>query len=188
LNKYAELSDEEILDGLRDKNQSSLLGVVYQRYNHLVLGTCLYYLKDGSTAQDAAMDVFEYLIKNIHRYEISNLKPWLLQVTRNHCLKQLTRVIKKERQLINKNIDASSVEIAQDEDHNTEDVYEELENALGSLKEHQQKCIVLFYLKGKSYDEISIQTGYNIKKVKSYIQNGKLNLSKELQRHNDLEE
>jgi len=158
---------------------------VYKRYNHLVLGTCLYYLKDGSVAQDAAMDIFEYLIKNIHRYEISNLKPWLLQVTRNHCLKQLTRVIKKERELINKNIDANSVEISQNEDYNNEEVYIQLEDALETLKAHQQKCIVLFYLKGKSYDEISTVTGYEIKKVKSYIQNGKLNLSKQLQRHND---
>lgn len=182
---YDELSDEDLLVRLRETNHSNLVGVVYLRYSHLVLGTCLYYLKDGPVAQDAAMDIFENLIKNLHKYQIERLKPWLLQVTRNHCLKQITRVIKKENTLINKNIDTNSVEIVQEEDQSKEEVFADLENALETLKEHQQKCIVLFYLKGKSYEEISSQTGYEIKKVKSYIQNGKLNLSKQLHRHND---
>ena len=185
MNTYAELSDEDILVRLHDKNQSSLVGVLYQRYNHLVLGTCLYYLKDGSMAQDAAMDIFEKLLKNLHRYQIDKLKPWLLQVTRNHCLKQLTRIINKENKLIDKNIDANSMETPQNEDHNNEEALIGLENALETLKEHQQKCIVLFYLKDKSYEEISLETGYELKKVKSYIQNGKLNLSKQLLRPND---
>jgi RNA polymerase sigma factor (sigma-70 family) len=185
---YSELSDKDLLDRLREINQSNLMGLAYQRYRHLVLGTCLYYLKDGAAAQDAAMHIFENLIRNLHKYEIENLKLWLLQVTRNHFLKQITRVIKKENKLINKNIDTNFVEIAQEEDHNNEVVFADLENALETLKEHQQKCIVLFYLKGKSYEEISSVTGYEIKKVKSYIQNGKLNLGKQLHRHNDWQE
>lgn len=182
---YVELSDEDLLVRLRASEQSNLVGSVYQRYGHLVLGTCLYYLKDGATAQDAAMDIFENLIRNLHNHQIENLKPWLLRVTRNHCLKQITRVIQKENKLINKNIDINSMEVAQEEDHSNEKVFDGLENALENLKEHQQKCIVLFYLKGRSYEEISSDTGYEIKKVKSYIQNGKLNLSKQLRGHND---
>jgi len=55
-----------------------------------------------------------------------------------------------------------------------------LENAIQSLKEEQKKCIELFYLKEKSYDEVAELTGYELKKVKSYIQNGKRNLKLQL--------
>jgi DNA-directed RNA polymerase specialized sigma24 family protein len=53
---------------------------------------------------------------------------------------------------------------------------EKLENAIGQLKEEQRHCVELFYLKKKSYDQIVKDTGYDLKKVKSYIQNGKRNL------------
>jgi len=37
-------------------------------------------------------------------------------------------------------------------------------------------CIELFYLQDKSYTEVALHTGFDLKKVKSYIQNGKRNL------------
>ena len=62
---------------------------------------------------------------------------------------------------------------------NTEDnnqVLLKLNDAIEQLKSKQKECIELFYLQEKSYIEIAELTGYEIKKVKSYIQNGKRNL------------
>ena len=51
-----------------------------------------------------------------------------------------------------------------------------------------KKCILLFYFKKKSYQEISELTGFSAMQVKSYIQNGKRNLKllveKKLQENN----
>ena len=52
----------------------------------------------------------------------------------------------------------------------------QLDAAMSNLNEEQNKCIHLFYLQEKSYQEVASLTGYDIKKVKSYIQNGKRNL------------
>ena len=51
-----------------------------------------------------------------------------------------------------------------------------LEVAMTYLNEQQQKCIQLFYLKEKSYEEVATETGYTMNEVKSFIQNGKRNL------------
>ena len=51
-----------------------------------------------------------------------------------------------------------------------------LEEAITTLKEEQRKCIELFYLEQKSYQEIVILLKWDLKKVKSAIQNGKRNL------------
>ena len=51
-----------------------------------------------------------------------------------------------------------------------------LKKCIDSLSSEQKQCIQLFYYKEKCYKEISDITKYNIKKVKSYIQNGKRNL------------
>ena len=51
-----------------------------------------------------------------------------------------------------------------------------LMNCIDALKDEQKACIDLFYLKKHCYQEVAEQTGFEIKKVKSYIQNGKRNL------------
>jgi RNA polymerase sigma-70 factor (ECF subfamily) len=57
-----------------------------------------------------------------------------------------------------------------------EEHLEKLEKAINDLSQEQKKCIELFYLKQKSYKEVSNETGYSVNEVKSYIQNGKRNL------------
>ncbi len=47
---------------------------------------------------------------------------------------------------------------------------------LARLKDGQRKCIELMYFKDMSYKDISSTTGFSMKQVKSYIQNGKRNL------------
>jgi RNA polymerase sigma-70 factor (ECF subfamily) len=51
-----------------------------------------------------------------------------------------------------------------------------LDQAMIGLKDDQKLCVELFYLKDKSYNEIANITGFDIKQVKSHIQNGKRNL------------
>ena len=53
----------------------------------------------------------------------------------------------------------------------------DLEKAIAVLKEEQRICIELFFLKEKCYNEVAEETGYSVKQVKSYIQNGKRNLA-----------
>jgi len=60
---------------------------------------------------------------------------------------------------------------------------QQLEKALHNLNEEQKKCVDLFYIKEKSYQEVVDETGYELKKVKSYIQNGKRNLMLQLTRN-----
>ena len=52
----------------------------------------------------------------------------------------------------------------------------ELEKAIEKLSAEQKTCIQLFYLQDKSYKEVVDITGFTMKQVKSYIQNGKRKL------------
>ena len=58
----------------------------------------------------------------------------------------------------------------------------DLTKALSKLSEHQLICIKLFFYEKRSYQEIAEETGYELKKVKSYIQNGKRNLKNFLEK------
>jgi RNA polymerase sigma-70 factor (ECF subfamily) len=51
-----------------------------------------------------------------------------------------------------------------------------LKKCIDLLKDEQKECIKLFYLEELCYQEIVDSTSFELKKVKSYIQNGKRNL------------
>jgi RNA polymerase sigma-70 factor (ECF subfamily) len=60
---------------------------------------------------------------------------------------------------------------------------DEMESNLGKLEKcieklgHEQKvCVKMFFLQEKCYKDITVLTGYELIKVKSFIQNGKRNL------------
>jgi RNA polymerase sigma-70 factor (ECF subfamily) len=51
-----------------------------------------------------------------------------------------------------------------------------LKQCMEALKEQQRLCVASFYYEEKCYKEISEELNIEIKKVKSFIQNGKRNL------------
>ena len=153
-----------------------VLGVLYNRYMHLVYGVCLNYFKEEEASKDAVMQIFEELILKLKIHEVQNFKSWLHVLTRNHCLMAIRKNAKH---------DTISIEDAFVE--NTEFVHLDIEDAkekqltvmekcMDTLSEEQKISVDLFYLKEKCYKEVAEITGYEILKVKSYIQNGKRNL------------
>lgn len=180
LNTYQLMTDEELIRHYKAKEDRAAIGVLYKRYAHLVLGLSLKYLKNRENAEDAVMDIFEKLSFLLKEHEIQNFKGWLYQVSRNHCLKALKKRSKDLFYEINPGNEPIFMESGAENAHNKEDNILALNQALDELKEHQRKCVVLFYLKQQTYKEVSDVTGFSIKEVKSYIQNGKRNLQLKL--------
>jgi RNA polymerase sigma-70 factor (ECF subfamily) len=180
-NSKSKLTDEELILKYRSSENSFWLGELYQRYSMAIAGVCFNYMKNREEAEDAAMEIFEILTKDLKKYEIKIFRPWLLNVVRHHCLKNKDKnkriyetkdTYKKEHHLF--------IEIREELGNSVEQDYEKvmdhLNRAIDSLNDEQKLCIELFYLRDLSYKEITDQTGMNESKVKSHIQNGKRNL------------
>jgi RNA polymerase sigma-70 factor (ECF subfamily) len=173
-------TDLEIIRLYKESSDTNLVGELYNRYHHIVFGVALKYLQDAEKAEDALLEVFNHLFEQLLKYKIDEFKSWLLTVTRNHCLK----IIKSDARVIpfepvHENlfpIDFMENETGLDLMYKREKQIELLEEALKKLKPEQNQCIRMFYLEDKSYQDIAEHTGYALKKVKSYIQNGKRNL------------
>lgn len=168
-------TDEELVELYTQQNNRRALGMLFQRYAHLVLGLCLDYLKDREDARDAVMDIFEKTARKLPGQQVERFRPWLFYVSRNHCIDRLRRQLKKVSPEFS---EVLFVESAGGERLNdvTEQRIELLSEALSTLKPHQRDCVNLFYLKGKSYEEVAQETGFPEKTVKSYLQNGRRNL------------
>ena len=150
---------------------------LYHKYLHVIYGVCLKYLKNKPDAQDATAELFEKFHELTIPEDIKNLKTWLFVVTKNHCLMQLRKQKREYPQLISDEIMDSTEDVHPiDKALQKEQEMNVLMACIEALKNEQKTCIDLFYLKKRCYQEVSETTGFEIKKVKSYIQNGKRNL------------
>ena len=168
------LSDSELLELFYSDNNPQWLGVLLERYTLLLLGVCMKYLKDENEARDAVQQIFLKVLTDASKYRIEFFKSWLYMVAKNYCLMKLRDRVKNEFKDLNENIQIEET------DHGellkNEQAFNLLEESINELTAEQRQCIILFYIKKNSYQEISDATGFNLMKVKSYIQNGKRNL------------
>ena len=179
--KISSLPDSELLELLKKENDKFIIGVLFKRYTNLVLWICLKYLKDEDEAKDCLMEIFEKLLTDLSRHEIKNFKSWLHSVAKNHCLMKLRARKNKYAEPIE--CGETSLEVVEMNSLlHPEDAREKevtltlLEKGIQQLNNDQKKCVELFYLGEKSYQEIVDLTGYSLLNVKSHIQNGKRNL------------
>ncbi|MDA3891164.1 MAG: sigma-70 family RNA polymerase sigma factor [Salinivirgaceae bacterium] len=173
-------TDSELVFDYKQSLNTEIIGEIYERYHHIVFGVALKYLKDTELAQDALLDVFNNLFEQLAKYKIDEFKSWLLTVTRNHSLRLLKENAKSAplEYANNKDLTINFMENEHKIDllNEKEKQIIQMEEALTKLKPEQKLCVSLFYLDDKTYQEIADETGFSIKKVKSYIQNGKRNM------------
>lgn len=171
------MTEKEMLAQYRLSGDMELLGNLYSPYMSLVYGLCYKYLQDMGRSQDAVMNIFEELVVKLRRHEVENFKSWLYRLAKNHCLMELRKTKKNIHIDIEDNMYESEQMLNSLENVGvSESTFGQLSDCLDQLNEKQQQAIRLFHLEKKCYQEIVQLTGYDIKKVKSYIQNGRRNL------------
>jgi RNA polymerase sigma factor (sigma-70 family) len=192
-------TDEELIRRYQQTANLTCIAELYQRYASFIFGACMKYLKEEEISKDVSRELFEKLVKVLKDTEVQNFKSWLHVIVKNQCLMFLRAQKNKSEKTVpldmrtyysedneealdqvQKNTTSFSMENEGIWNPSDEDWLEEnlnlLEKAITHLPLEQRNCIDLFYIKEKCYKEISEITGYEVSKVKSYIQNGKRNL------------
>lgn len=174
-------ADSELVSRFRLSHNSEYVGELFQRYTHLVFGVCMKYLKNEESSKDAVMEIFEKLLIDLKKHDVDNFKSWLYSVAKNHCLMKLRKDKSQANHVDEYGKDLLSVmeidnPLHQDNGEDKETLDKNLYKGIEDLKEEQKVCVELFYMQNKSYEEVSEITGYTMKQVKSYLQNGKRNL------------
>jgi RNA polymerase sigma-70 factor (ECF subfamily) len=167
--------DEELVHQYQSTGNLDVLANLYQRYMDLIYGVCLKYLSDKEDARDCVIQIFEELIIKLKKHEVSHFKGWIYQVAKNHCLMRLRK--EKNNPVT---IDTEFVHLAdfthQEDGIDRESNFTSMEYCLEQLGEQQRMAITLFYYQEKCYRDIAVETGIELNKVRSFIQNGRRNL------------
>ena len=180
----SEKTDAELLELYQSTRDLEWLGVLYLRYASLVYGVCLKYLRDREEAKDAVMQIHEKLVESLLQHSVLNFRSWHYVNARTHCLIQL----RAHKGRMTEEIPSFLMENGEEEhpeDVETEQQISKLERCIESLSGEQKLCVRLFYLSEKCYKEITVETGFELKQVKSYIQNGKRNLKICMEEHEE---
>ena len=169
--RTSEQKDEDLVEQLRDGHQASL-GVLWDRYAHLLFGVGMKYLRNVEESRDTVMELFTALPDLLRRHQVERFRPWVHTVMRNRCLMRLRGQ--------GRETDAPPPDVA-DEDLRGEVLLREaslqkLEASIAVLKEEQRTCITLFHLEGLTYAEVATRTGFSLEEVRSHLQNGRRNL------------
>ncbi|MEY4538360.1 MAG: hypothetical protein RLZZ306_117 [Bacteroidota bacterium] len=185
--KHKPESETDLLREYREAGDLAILGKLYEPQMEMVFAIAMKYFKDEEQAKDTVMALFEELIPKLQVHEIDNFKAWLGMVTRNYCLMELRKSSplaprggnqydnEDEENNLNNFMEINTSEHHTDSldlEHNLT----KLEDCLKTLNMEQKQSVELFFMQEKTYQEVSQLTGFEVNKVKSYLQNGKRNL------------
>ena len=177
----ASQTDEELVALYQSSDDLSHIGVLFDRYTELVYGVCLKYFKNPTLAEDAVMDIFESVAKKAKTHDIRQFRPWLYVSAKNHCLMQLRK--KNRTDSFDDMTPAAQAAVVQSagmvhpiDEFEPDGQEQALNDCLKKLQPQQLKCVKEFYYEGKSYKQISEESGEELGRVRSNIQNGRRNL------------
>jgi len=168
-----------------------VLGELYNRYIDMVMGLCMKYLQNVPDSEDAVMEIFEVLLKRLPNHDVDNFKSWLYKVSSNYCLD----VLRKKKRISEKENDFQLMQFNERDRHLGEMMSEEIdlqealletmESCIEQLSLEQRKCVQMFYLDKKSYEEVSQSMNISWSQTRSFIQNGRRNLKKCMEKNHE---
>ena len=141
-------------------NDSSALGVLFDRYSRLVLGIALRILHDYGEAEEIVQESFLYLYKKAMLFDSSKgtAKAWIVQVGFHRALDRKSYLGRRGFYLgteIGPRDDTLLGETDTDREIGAKLNRAELEKAFAELSEMQRRTLQLFYFEGLKLREIS---------------------------------
>ena len=68
--KISTYNDEELVKLYRENDIRAALGELFKRHSLMCFTVCMKYLKDEDAAQDASMNIFENLFRDLKQHHI----------------------------------------------------------------------------------------------------------------------
>ncbi|MFP4664918.1 MAG: RNA polymerase sigma factor [Bacteroidales bacterium] len=174
-------ADKTLIRKYRESGDKAVIAELFNRYSGFVLAICMKYMRDKAPAEEMTVEIFESLFEKLKKHKVDYFKTWLYSVARNHCLENLRKSGTRHRHETGYQMEERLFMESEEDAHlstgnEDEHMVKALKTAVEELSNEQKQCVSLFYFQERSYADIVRITGYPLKKVKSYLQNGKRNL------------
>jgi RNA polymerase sigma-70 factor (ECF subfamily) len=178
------ISDEDLSVRIAKRATEDACTELFRRYNRKIYLWCFNYTHDTEEAVDLTQDIFIKLFKNIGQFSgLSKFSTWVYQITRNHCLGELTKKRNQWRKRMLTIDGEGAGEIADNDVYQALDARGDLERILdvakGVLKEDELEAFVLHYREGHTVKEITKTLRCeNVTGARTLIQNARRKLTR----------
>ena len=174
-----EWTDERLVEAFCETGDQQYFTELFGRYTMQVFLICKQYLSDREDSREMVMRIFSKLLEILPGTEIRNFRNWLPVVVQRECLNHL----RNQGRYVSLPEQEALLWLEEVEEYPVTEMpigEAEIILALSQLDEAQRVCLNLFFFKKMSYQQVSGQTGFPLNEVKSYLQNGKRQLKKQL--------
>jgi RNA polymerase sigma-70 factor (ECF subfamily) len=138
-------------------------------------------------AEDLAQDIFLKIFKSLDTFDRrANFQTWLISVSRNLCIDHY-RSVRKERETINRDVDASTLSPASPDQSPVAAIEQRdrvmlLREALATLPESLRTAVLMRDIQERSYQEIADALRLPEGTVKSRINRGRGELARQIRK------
>lgn len=173
---YKDISDEELVKKIVEKKDSTLFGVLYDRYSKMVYNKCYGFAKSQKEAEDLTQDVFLMLFVKLGSFKgNSKFSTWLYSFTYNFCVNYVNR--DKGRKISDKSNDIADTEYKLSAEVTDESLLhlqvEKLKKALELIEPEDKTLLLLKYQDGVSIKELETLLEIGTSAVKMRLKRAK---------------
>ncbi len=165
---------------------------IVRRYWRKVFNVAYKFVGRHDEAEDLSQDIFLKIYRSLHTFDRrANFQTWLISISRNLCIDHY-RSVRKERETINRDMDASTLDpVAQEPGPiaalEQRDRVALLRHGLASLPEALRTAVLMRDIQEMTYQEIADALRLPEGTVKSRINRGRTELARQLQRLREAE-
>jgi len=175
------ISDAAVVNRIRD-GESDAFALLFERYHERCARLAMRLLGDPDDAADAVQDAFIRAYLSLDSYqERDRFSSWLLCIVANRCRSASDAARRRANvagEWVRAHTDAGhAVELPREEDHA---LAQRLNEALGSLPDATRSVVLSKYGEGRSYEEISADTGVAVSALKMRVARGSAQLRRTL--------
>lgn len=175
------LDDETLVDLVKRTKENKYFHEIFVRYKQRVYLLSFKLLRNEALAEELTHDVFIKVFEKIEYYEGGNFYSWLVRVTQNAYIDKV-RSFKREAKALEEmryteNERMATINGQRYSAGEMRILCQDAMKQIAELSAEQKICFLLKYIKGYNYNEIAQRTGYTLKQVRTYLQNGRRNFS-----------
>jgi RNA polymerase sigma-70 factor (ECF subfamily) len=175
---YGVSDEDKILIERCLKGDEKAFEELLRKYRSSVFSICLRMVRNSTTAEDIAQEVFIKVFSALNRYDPAYpFSSWLNRITSNLCIDYIRRG--KERTVsLDQPVGGDDADLLMqlpagtagpDREMESKEMMTMLEEALGKLPEHYRIIVILRHQEQLSYEEISDTLGIPLGTVKARI-------------------
>jgi len=151
------LTDEEIVDLIRETNDEKYISILYGRFSNKIYRRAISFVKEANLAQDLTHDVFMKILLNIGSFKgKSKFSTWVYSITYNYCIDYLRKRQKERIKANNYSNETSDLEEEDAEEFESlrEMKVERLMELMEMVTDHDKMILLMKYQDNMSIKDI----------------------------------